>query len=118
MLEINTNTLKSRKKVLIDGQEYVVRKLGAGEELSLSQSMRRLNKLQQKELEGNLTEKEQDEVSQLAKNTLDILTGTFNDGGDGSKAKALVSGLSAEELREIYERIFDESAETDSPEAS
>lgn len=121
MLEINTNTLKSRKKVLIDGQQYIVRKLGAGEELSLSQAMRKLEKLGNKEKSGDLTEAEQDQAIKLAQSTLDTLISTFDDGGDGSKAKALISGLSAEELKEVYDKIFEEQSEpneTNTPEAS
>lgn len=106
MLQINTRELKSRKKVLIDGHEYLVRRLGAGEELTLSQMMRKLDKLSKKEDDNTLSDTEQEEALKLARDTLDILAGTFDDGGDGKKAKALIEGLNSEELKEIYDTIF------------
>jgi hypothetical protein len=108
VLEIRTGELKTRKKVLIDGQEYIVRKLGAGEELSLSQAMRRLEKLSKIEEAGTITEEESDEALRLAESTFNILAGTFNDGGDGSKSKALINQLSEAELKEVYDTIFKE----------
>lgn len=106
MLEINTGQLRNRKKVLIDGHEYTVRKLGAGEELQIGQMAREMERIQKKK--DKITEKDTDRGVDIANKIFDIMVSTFDDGVGGEKSKALVSGLSQEELKELYAAIFDE----------
>lgn len=88
-----------------------MRKLGAGEELAFSQTMRRLDALSKKEKAKTITEEEQDEAMRLASNTMDMMASLFDDGEDGVKSKALVNSLSAEELKLVYDQIFEVKAE-------
>lgn len=106
MLEIRTNELSSRKSVLIDGHGYKVRRLGAGEELTLNQTIRRLEALDKKEKANQLTEKEAEEVMKHGQNMLDIMASCFDDGMGGVKSKALVQSLSGNDLKAIHDKIF------------
>lgn len=106
MLEINTGQLRNRKKVLIDGHEYTVRKLGAGEELQIGQMAREMEHIQKKG--KKITEKDTDRGIEVANKIFAIMVSTFDDGIGGEKSTALVSGLSQEELKELYAAIFEE----------
>ncbi|WP_439946511.1 hypothetical protein [Streptomyces sp. BBFR109] len=110
MIDISTNKLSGRKKVLIDGQEYVVRRLGAGDELAISQILRQLNKLQKKltapDLKSEQEAKFEEELNVLQERALKIYADTFDDGGDGSKSMELVSRLTYDERTELYDMIF------------
>lgn len=121
MIEIATKKLTTRKKVLIDGHEYTVRKLGAGDELAISQILRQLEKLQEKARKGALTSKDEDLFTELQEKSLKIYADTFDDGGDGSKSLELISGLSYDERTEVYDLIFNadklKQAEADNAEA-
>lgn len=112
MLEIKTNELKTRKKALIDGHIYTVRKISNLERLDYSQGIRRLMKLSEIEKSGTkMTEKQTDEVNTLAKNMFKIFMDLFDDGGDQSKTKELFSQLSDEEIGVIIDKIFEEKEE-------
>jgi hypothetical protein len=108
MLQIKTNQLKARKKVLIDDHEYTVRRLGAGEELALSQAYREMKKLEKKAKAEKSTDADDDKALELANKVFNVLAGTFDDGGDGRKSRELVSSLSNDELKEVYDTIFKE----------
>lgn len=112
MLEINTSELKGRVKVKIDGHEYTVRKLGAGEELALSQLLREADVLAKKEEKSqkdkslSITEDEQKRGIEMMEQYFDTMVGLFDDGGDQSKSRQLLDGLSTDEQKEVYEMIF------------
>jgi len=107
MLEINTGQLRNRKKVLIDSHEYTVRKLGAGEELQISQMAREMEKLTKKDA-TKLTDKEADRGVELANAIFAIMVSTFDDGLDGTMSKELIGSLTQGELQELYAQIFAE----------
>lgn len=111
MLEIKTNQLKTRKKVLIDDQEYIVRRMGNIEQLEVSQYMRRLNKLAELEKSKPLTDQQSQEVDELSTKILAISISLFDDGGDGSKSKALLSSLSDTEIGLMLNQIFEDEDE-------
>lgn len=111
MLEIKTNQLKTRKRVLIDDQEYYVRRMGNIEQLEVSQYMRRLNKLAEIEKTAPLTDQQIDEVDQLSTKIMAISIGLFDDGGDGSKSKALLSSLNDTEIGLLLDQIFEDENE-------
>lgn len=115
MLQINTDSLKNRKKVEIDGHPYTVRRYGAGEQLRLNQLVRQANKLKVKEQAGTTTEADEVEAEMLAKQMIDIFAGLFDDGGDGKKARKLVESLSQSEVQELFAQIFKDE---DEPEIS
>lgn len=106
MLQINTSSLNSRKNVEIDGHPYVVRQMGAGEELTYRQLMRTLEKLAKKEETTPLTEEELIEIDEITSSIMDTMAGCFDDGGDGSRSKKLVASLSEGELTELMSQIF------------
>lgn len=114
MLEIQTAKLSSRKRVLIDGTEFTVRKLGAGDELALSQIIRRTQELLKKaEKNNDLTDKEQADLLDMHKQSLAIYASTFDDGGDGSKSMQLVEKLSYEERTLLYKQIWNVEEKAD-----
>lgn len=106
MLEINTNKLSQRKHVEIDGHYYIVRKMGAGDQLTISQYLRELEILSQKEKRTPLSKEEVQRVAQIEKASLEISARCFDDQEDGKKSWALVSGLTPEELVELMGQIF------------
>lgn len=113
MLEFKTNQLKSRRKVLIDDHEYVVRRLGNIERLDISQYMRRLNVLEQVEKDNNneLSPEEIQEVEQISAKMTSIFVGLFDDGGDQTKSRALIASLSSDELTLLLAQIFEDKNE-------
>lgn len=117
MLEISTNQLKARKKVEIDGHPYIVRKLGAGEQLAINQLLRKATALGQKFEDGKSTEQDEIEAENISERMVSILVGLFDDGGDGSKARTLVSSLNENEVRELFVQIFPED-NNETPEVS
>lgn len=107
MLEISTNNLSSRKKIKIDGHVYTVRKLGAGEEMDINSIIRELNKISKRNKgKKDLSPADEAEFNRLQERSLAIYAGTFDDGGDGSKALALIKGLSYEDRGELHKQIF------------
>lgn len=108
MLEISTSALKTRKKVQIDGHGYTVRRLGAGEQLTLNQMLR-----EAKKLEAGLKDSPDDaleaKAEELSQKMIDVFAGLFDDGGDGSKSKALIASLNEFEIQELFIQIFGES---------
>ena len=109
MLEISTAKSRQIKRVNIDGHVYSVRKLGAGEQLTMSQYMRKITKFDSRIKAGEiLTDAEEEQAEKYSSDLLNILASCFDDGGDGSKAKELVNSLTADELASIVEEIFKE----------
>lgn len=106
MLEIRTSALKSRKKVPIDGHVYIVRTLGAGEQLEINQLIREAKKLEEqvKGKEATPAQEKQGEV--IAQKLLDSFTALFDDQGDQSKSRALVNSLTEVELIQLLKQIF------------
>ena len=107
MLEISTAKTRQVKRVNIDGHVYSVRKLGAGEQLTMSQYMRKITKVDARIKAGEmLTDAEEEQAEKYSTDLLDILASCFDDGGDGSKAKGLVNSLAPDELQEVIAEIF------------
>lgn len=111
MLQINTNKLDNRKHVEIDGHYYIVRRMGAGDQLSISQYMRELKSLSGKEEKGSLTDDELNRVALIEEQALKITARCFDDQGDGEKSRQLVSSLAPDELAELMGKIFDAKPE-------
>lgn len=112
MLQITTNELKNRKKVEIDGQTYIVRRLGAGDQLTVSQYMRELKRLAKKEeAGGSLSEQEDKRLAEIEASYLQILANCFDDLSDGEKSKTLVRSLTPDELAEVMDQIFNGTPE-------
>lgn len=118
MLELKTNQLKTRKQVLIDGVHYTVRRLGNIEQLDLSQYMRRLQQLANKEKDAKLNEKEAGEAVDISDKLSQMFISLFDDGGDQTKSRALVASLSDTELEMLIDQIFQDEAIDGQAEAS
>ncbi len=116
MLELKTNQLKTRKKVLIDGHEYTVRKLGNIEQLDLSQYMRRLDSLAKIEATQPLSDKQLQQVQNISDQIAKLFISLFDDGGDQTKSRTLVASLNESELALMLSQIFNENE--DEPTAS
>lgn len=104
-LSIKTNELKTRYKVNIDGHDYIVRKMGNLEQIEYARAMKRLETLSKKD-ESTLTEEEDQEVYELTGRISEIFIAMFDDGGDQSKSKNMLSSLSGEEIGELLNQIF------------
>lgn len=132
MITINLNDYQETAEVTIGDHVFKVRRMGAGEELELSASMRRtseqiekVSRLQAKFLkiqakgEENVDEKE---ISKLIKQMndatkamtdeqeyqLESYVRLFDDGGDGSKSRSLLRSLPQEARKQMIYDIFDQ----------
>lgn len=103
MLQISTSNLKDRKKVEIDGHPYTVRRLGAGEQLTLNQLLRQSKKLEELSKTSDIDQTKFDSISSKI---MELFTGLFDDGGDQSKSKSLVASLNESEVQELFSQIF------------
>lgn len=108
-----TNQLKSRRKAIIDGHEFTVRRLGNIERL---EAVRLQNELQ--EIISKYPEDVKDEdiskddikaINEKAMQSSELLLSLFDDGGDQSKSKALIRSLDDEEIIDIVESIFEQT---------
>lgn len=104
MLEITTNRDKNRKKLLLDGFTYMVRRPGAGESLDLSQFGKEVQELEKK---GSLTEPEQKNFEDKSINMLKIILSFFDDLGN-EQAKAHLQSIEPEELMNVVKQVFED----------
>lgn len=118
MLQITTNELGDRKKVEIDGHLYTVRnKAPAGDQMDISQLMRELTRIGDKEKSSELTEKDYDRIDEIEQKIISITSRTFDDGGDGSKSIELVKSLNEDQMRQLMDKIFEKEKAEDEPAA-
>lgn len=109
MVEIKTNELKTRKKQVIDGHEYTVRRMGNIEQLNMAQYVQRLQELEEVEKQNKdkpLSKAHIQEVADLSKKLDMMFVNLFDDGGDQSKSLALVSSLTDTEIGLLLGQIF------------
>lgn len=108
MLELQTQSLESRKQVKIDGHVYTVRPAGAGDDMKLNLVLAKIKRLAEK---ANKTKKESakdiEEVAQLQKEAIQVVSSRYDDGADGSIALELISKLSPADRYSIEAKIFD-----------
>lgn len=126
-LRISLNNIRNVKKVYIDGVGgFTVRKLGAGEELDLSDKMRRLGEIL-KELQAidfnkfDVTKEEDrqeleevskradtltQEVSAIQRFELETYKQCFEDDNEGKDVERLLNSLSAEDRANLFKEIF------------
>jgi hypothetical protein len=109
IITINLNSLDSRKRVKIGDTIFIVRRLGAGEELDINQLIRELDEISaraKKSKDGNLSEKDKKRFLDLQETSLRIYAKTFDDGGDGSKSLELIRQLSFPDRTLVHDKIF------------
>lgn len=109
MLQISTKTLVDYKKVEIDGHVYTIRlKASAGDQLTISQLMRELTVLSEKEKAKRLTKADEERVSQIEEEIIKVTSRAFDDGGDGSKSIELVKSLDEDQMQALMKMLQDE----------
>ena len=106
-----TNQLKSRRKAIIDGHEYTVRRLGNIERLEINQrttEIRRiLNKYPKDVSDEGIKQADVDTMERLALESAKTMVSLFDDGtADQEKARELVRSLDEEDLLDIIEATF------------
>lgn len=112
MITISTKNYINGKTVSIDGHEYIVRNLGAGDRLDLSQIASELMKLRTDAL--NSKEKSQEEqikilkkIAKLMESMNEVYERCFNDGGNGSKSKQLIKLIGIDNANNMLKEIFE-----------
>lgn len=141
MITINLNDVREVVEVTIGDHVYNVRRMGSGEELEASASMRRagelignISRLQAQYLKAtsdpdNIDEKEMDKLTKKVQKAADSLEAEqlyqfnayvklFDDGGDGSKSRELLSMLSHEDRKKLLEDIFSQKEVLDASKAN
>ncbi|WP_455677849.1 hypothetical protein [Sharpea azabuensis] len=121
-INISTSDFIEYREAVIDGVEFKVRKIGAGQQLDLSRISQGIFKLQAELVntqakvksgsEGQesalksinkLVEKLTKQTSEMAK----VYAKSFDDGGDGSKSLELVEKVGLDNITKIIERVFE-----------
>lgn len=138
-ITISLSNVHNVKKVHIDEiGDFKVRKMGAGEELDLSDKLRRLNEIIEElndldftginlakptkkditELKRltNRSEKLMEEINVIKRFELEAYAKCFDDGGDGSKTKELLDSLSDEDRSALLNAIFGKAKIVEVPE--
>lgn len=79
-ISITTSDYLEEKHILVDGKDWLIKLPGAGTELRISQSQRRMKLLDKKINDGSATEEDYDLYDKLENNTLTVFENMFNDG--------------------------------------
>lgn len=109
MLEITTNRDKNRKKVMIDGFTYTVRRPGAGESLDLSQFGKEVESLEKRK--DQLTEEENRRFRDKSLKSLRIVLSFFDSLGN-EEAEDSLRSIDPEELMGVIKDVFSDTPET------
>ena len=108
-----TNQLKSRRKALIDGHEFTVRRMGNIERLEVLQIQDEIkaiiDKYPQEATDADISAEDMEFVNKKALQSAEILIGLFDDGGDQSKSRALVRSLDDEDIIAIIDDVFNQT---------
>lgn len=138
-ISISLNNIRNTKSLYIEdlGVAFTVRKLGAGEELDLSDKMRRLSEIA-KELQGvdfmkyDLTKEEDrkdieklekrvsklsDEIGEIKRFELSTYKRCFTDDANGENVEKLLNSLSDEDRGQLFKSIFDPITHVEAPES-
>ena len=122
-VSISTSKYITTVKAKIDGRIYIVRKIGAGEQLDLSREATKLQEFQVEsanlrakyEVAKTKEEKQKLEaefakyantIGEIADRIEAVYVGLFDDGEDGRYSKKLVHTLGINNIREVYEEIM------------
>lgn len=108
-----TNTLKSRRKAMIDGHEFTVRRMGNIERLEVLQAQDEINAIIDKYptdvKDEDISAADMETVNKKALASAEVLIGLFDDGGDQSKSRALVRSLDDEDIIAIIDEVFNQT---------
>lgn len=116
-----TNTLKSRRKAVIDGHEYVVRRMGNIERLEVLQAQDEIkaiiDKYPKDAKDEEISPKDMEIVNKKALESAEILVGLFDDGGDQSKSRKLIRSLDDQDIIAIIDEVFKQTDVKDNEES-
>lgn len=108
-----TNQLKSRRKALIDGHEFIVRRMGNIERLEVLQAQDEIKAIIDKYptdvKDEDISAADMETVNKKALASAEVLIGLFDDGGDQSKSRALVRSLDDEDIIAIIDEVFNQT---------
>jgi hypothetical protein len=107
MLEITTDRTKNRKKLLLDGHTYMVRRPGAGESLDLSQFGKEVEKLDKRK--DDLTPEENQVFSDKSMQSLRIILSFFDALGN-EEAQMHLKSIDPEELMGVVKQVFEDTS--------
>lgn len=116
MYEIKTidYNKKPERKVLVDGDVWTMRVLGAGTELKLSQAQRRQKQLKSKIESGQATDKDYDKYDEIESMMVTIFDTLFNDGTEDNKhIKKFIQDTPSEVMMNILVDIQEQFKEND-----
>lgn len=121
-ISISTSDFVEYREAVIDGVEFKVRKVGAGQQLDLSRISQEIFKLQAElvNIQAKVKSGSEDQqnafksinklVDKLAKQTDEmakVYAKSFDDGGDGSKSLELVEKVGLDNITKIIEKVFE-----------
>jgi hypothetical protein len=104
MLSINTATQRKVYDVEIDGHHYKVRKMGAGERLSIGQAYKRLDTLNKLD---KLSEAQESETVELSAQIFKTMAAIFDDQQDGKVRDKLFSEADDDVIQMIFKQVFE-----------
>lgn len=113
-LSFQTNTLKSRRKAIIDGHEYTVRQLGNIERLEILRLQDEINEIIEKYPPGTSDSEMKKEdlkaIQSKAEYSASILVSLFDDGTeDQALSRKLVSSLDEDDVVDIITQVFEQT---------
>lgn len=127
VFQVSTNNIIPTRQANIDGVIYTVRRKGSGDDLDISirssklakigresiSDRNRLSQAKTDEERAEITEKLEKammKVAELQDEIEKVLANLFDDGGDGSKSKAMVHKYGADGVKQILDQIFGDKA--------
>lgn len=117
-VSFQTNTLKSRRKAIIDGHEYIVRQYGNIERLEVLRLQDEIQTIIEKypvnTPEKDMDKKDLEAIQSKALEASSTLISLFDDQTeDQLKAKKLVSSLDEEDIIDIITQVFAQTEKED-----
>lgn len=110
-VSFQTNTLKSRRKAIIDGHEYTLRRLGNIEQLEISRLQGEIEAIFSKYppnvKDADVSKEDYKMVNDNAEKMSLLILTLFDDGTeDQDHSRALVKSLSDEDIFDILSKVF------------
>ena len=110
-VSFQTNTLKSRRKAIIDGHEFIVRQYGNIERLEVLRIQNEVKELSSKYPENvsdaEISQEDMKTLLEKSSQAANILVSLFDDGTETQElSRRLVSSLGENDIAEIITEVF------------
>lgn len=113
-ININTKDYLGETRVIVNGNDWEIKLPGAGTELRLSQSQRRIKLLDKKMNDDTATEADYDLYDKLENQSIAIFTDMFRDGTDSNQSvKDWVEATPLAVIMASFEDIKEQAANKD-----